>query len=86
MEVFMSNLNTNARWSLVVSRDTDIALRQFLASHGGGHKGDLSRFVEEAVRAHILDLAAIAAKTENAAYSQADIEDAIDEALTWVRQ
>ena len=48
----MSNLNTNARWSLVVSRDTDIALRQFLASHGGrGHKGDLSRFVEEAVRA-----------------------------------
>jgi hypothetical protein len=36
--------------------------------------------------AHILDLAAIAAKTENAAYSQADIEGAIDEALTWARQ
>jgi Ribbon-helix-helix domain len=49
-------------------------------------KGDLSRFVEESVRAHILDLAAIAAKTENAAYSQADIEGAIDEALTWARQ
>jgi hypothetical protein len=32
----MSNLNTNARWSLVVFRDTDIALRQFLASHGAG--------------------------------------------------
>ena len=51
-----------------------------------GHKGDLSRFVEEAVRAHIFDLAASAAKKENASHSQADIENAIDEALTWARQ
>ncbi len=28
------------RWSLVVSRETDTALRQFLASQGGGRKGD----------------------------------------------
>ncbi len=82
----MSNVNANARWNLVVSSDTDAALRQFLASQGGGHKGDLSRFVEEAVRAHILDLAASSAKKENAAHSQADIGDAIDEALTWARQ
>jgi hypothetical protein len=70
----------------VVSRDTDMALRQFLASQGRGHKGDLSRFVEEAVRSHILDLAATEAKTENAAHSQAEIDNAIDEALTWARQ
>ena len=73
--------DANARWSLVVSRDTDIALRQFLANQGGGRKGDLSRFVEEAVRAHILDLTAAAAKLENAGHSQAEIDNAIDEAF-----
>lgn len=76
----------NARWSLVVSRDTDIELRQFLASQGGGRKGDLSRFVEEAVRSHILELASASAKAENAKYSQEEIDNAIDEALTWARQ
>jgi hypothetical protein len=82
----MSDANVNVRWSLVVSRDTDIALRQFLASQGGGRKGDLSRFVEEAVRVHIFSLAADEAKAENAAYSQTEIDNAIDEALEWVRQ
>ena len=78
--------DANARWSLVVSRDTDIALRQFLASQGGGRKGDLSRFVEDAVRSHIFDLTAAEAKLENAAHSQAAIDDAVDEALAWARQ
>ena len=58
--------DANARWSLVVSRDTDIALRQFLASQGGGRKGDLSRFVEDAVRNQIFDLTAAEAKLEGA--------------------
>jgi hypothetical protein len=78
--------NSNARWSLVVSRDTDIMLRQFLANHGGGRKGDLSRFVEEAVCARMLDLAANEAKTANVIHSQVEIDTAIDEALTWARQ
>jgi hypothetical protein len=78
--------DVNARWSLVVSRDTDVALRQFLVSQGGGRKGDLSRFVEEAVRAHIFDLTAAEVKRENAQYSQAEIDSAIDEALAWARQ
>ncbi len=82
----MSEVSTNARWSLVVSRDVDVSLRQFLANHGGGRKGDLSRFVEEAVRAHILELAAEEAKAENANYSQEEIDNAIDEALAWSRK
>ena len=40
-----------------VSAVTDRELRMFLASQGGGRKGDLSHFIEEAVRAHILDWA-----------------------------
>jgi hypothetical protein len=78
--------DANARWSLVVSRDTDVALRQFLASQGGGRKGDLSRFVENAVRTHILDLTAAEVKLENSGHSQEDIDNAIDEALAWARQ
>ena len=78
--------DANARWNLVVSRATDVELRRFLAGQGGGRNGDLSRFVEEAVRTRISDLAAEAAKLENAAHSQADIDTAVDEALAWARR
>jgi len=81
----MPDANTNARWSLIVSRDTDVSLRQFLASQGGGRKGDISKFVEEAVRFYIFTKAAEAAKAENARYSQEEIDFAIEEALDWVR-
>lgn len=77
---------TNIRWNVVVSADTDQALRMFLASQGGGRKGDLSRFIEEAVRAHILELTAEQAKAANADRSEADITTAVDEALSWARQ
>jgi len=82
----MPNANTPIRWNVVVSHDTDISLRQFLASHGGGRKGDLSRFVEQAVQAHMLDLAAQEAKTTNHAYAESEIHHAIDEALQWARR
>ncbi|QNG49081.1 hypothetical protein H3V42_16435 [Sphingobium yanoikuyae] len=42
-----------ARWSLKVSRQTDIALRTLLATRGG-KKGDLSRFIEDAVNREAL--------------------------------
>ena len=38
-----------ARWSLVISDDTDRSIRSYLA-RTGGKKGDLSRFVDRAVR------------------------------------
>jgi hypothetical protein len=69
------------RWNLVVSQSTDMALRHFLASQGGGRKGDLSRFVEEAVRAHILELTAAQAKAANVNVDQDSLEAAIEEAL-----
>lgn len=37
------------RWNLVVSDETDRSLRSYLA-RTGGRKGDLSRFVDRAVR------------------------------------
>ena len=53
---------------------------------GGGRKGDLSRFIEEAVRAHILELSAEQAKAANAHLSEAELTNAVDEALDWARK
>jgi hypothetical protein len=77
---------TAMRWNLVVTAETDSALRQFLASEGGGRKGDLSRFVEEAVKARIVDLSARRAKEENLMFSGEAIDDAVSEALAWARK
>lgn len=79
-------MSTSTRWNLVVSQDTDDALRQFLASQGRARKGELSRFVEEAVHARIFELAAQQAQQHNAGRSQEEIESAIDEALEWARR
>lgn len=74
------------RWNVAVSADTDQSLRMFLASRGGGRKGDLSRFIEEAVQAHILELSAEQAKASNSHLSEAELAEAIDEALQWARK
>lgn len=76
---------STTRWNLAVSTDTDQSLRLFLASQGGGRKGDLSRFIEEAVRAHILELTAEQAKAANANVNEADLTAMIEESLNWAR-
>jgi len=45
-------MEESVRWSLKVSRETDEALRAYLGQVGG-RKGDLSRFIEEAVQAKL---------------------------------
>lgn len=77
-------MNT-VRWNIAVSPDTDQSLRMFLASQGGGRKGDLSRFIEEAVRAHILELTAEQAKASNSGVSESDLSAIVQEALQWAR-
>ena len=74
------------RWNLVVSKETDKSLRQFLANEGGGRKGDLSRFVEETVKERIYDLTAQAIKQENASRTPEEIYEIVEEALAWARQ
>ena len=41
------------RWTVVVTKDTDTAVRSYLAEHGG-KKGDLSKFIERAVQKEVL--------------------------------
>ncbi len=73
------------RWNIAVSQDTDHALRVFLANQGGGRKGDLSRFVEEAVRSHILELTVDQAKAANVNINENDLSAIVDEAIEWAR-
>ena len=45
----MAETDDIVRWTVKVSRDTDISLRSFLAQRGM-KKGDLSKFIELAVQ------------------------------------
>ena len=72
------------RWSLVISKETDIALRTFLAQRGT-RKGDLSKFVEDAVHWRVLDLVVADTKAANANVPSEEIEAAISEAIQAVR-
>jgi hypothetical protein len=76
----------SVRWNIAVSEDTDQALRMYLAGQGGGRKGELSRFIEDAVRAHILELSAEQAKAANLSVSDGDLTAMIAEAVNWSRR
>lgn len=65
------------RWNLVIPEKTDRAVRTYLA-RTGGKKGDLSRFVDEAVRRRVLDLTVQEVKERNAEFDQQEILDLID--------
>lgn len=77
-------MNT-VRWNIAVSPDMDQSVRMFIAANGGGRKGDLSRFIEEAVRAYLLDKAVGQAKAAASSMSETELSDLIDEAVDWAR-
>ena len=72
------------RWSLSIPEETNRAVRTFLARNGG-KKGDLSRFVDEAVRRRVLDLTVRQIKDRNARYDQQEILDLIDDEVDTAR-
>jgi hypothetical protein len=74
----------SVRWTLRVSKGTDIAVRTFLARRGM-KKGDLTKFVEEAVRWRVFDQTVSETKALNASVPAEEIESAIEEALIAVR-
>jgi len=72
------------RWTVKVSRETDMSLRSFLGQHGM-KKGDLSKFIERAVQKEILAQTAAEVKQRNADLSHEQLEALIDEAVAAVR-
>lgn len=71
------------RWNIAASAETDKSLRLYLASQGCGRKEDLARFIEEAVRAHILELTAKHVKSANIEVSEKELTAIVDEAVQW---
>ncbi len=79
------NAADQARWSVVVPRDLDQDLRIFLA--GSGRKnGDLSTFIEEAVRWRLFSHTVAEAREGFADLAPDAAQALIDEAITAVRQ
>ena len=79
-ELEIEKVMSNVRWSIVVPEETDRALRSFLARRGT-KKGDISRFVEEAVQSRLFELTVESVKERNRPNDQNEILEAIDEAL-----
>ena len=77
---------TTVRWNIAVSPEVDQSVRMFIAAQGGGRKGDLSRFIEDAVRAYLLERAVDQAKAASSNLSEAELIDLIDEAVHWARR
>jgi hypothetical protein len=67
-----------------VSKETDVTLRTFLAQ-SGLKKGDLSKFVEDAVQSRLMKLNIAEARARNAHLRPEEIEAAVDQAVREVR-
>jgi len=72
------------RWNIKVSKETDLTLRTFLGSQGM-KKGDLSKFIEEAVRAHIFHRTIQDIKARNADSDPEELQALIDDTVREVR-
>jgi hypothetical protein len=72
------------RWSIKVSRETDLTLRTYLGARGM-KKGDLSKFIEEAVRWRILSRTVRDIKARNANANVNELQAVIDGAVHEVR-
>ena len=81
------NVSSDAtiRWTVSVSKKTDIAVRSFLAQRGM-KKGDLSKFIEDAVKWRVLDQTLAEAREKFADLPPDSLETLIDEAVATARQ
>ena len=72
------------RWNIKVSKETDLTLRTFLGSQGM-KKGDLSKFIEQAVRAQVFHRTVQDIKARNAGTDPDEIQALVDNAVREVR-
>ncbi len=73
------------RWNLSIPEETDRSVRSYLARHGG-KKGDLSKFVTQAVRREIFRGTVKEIKDQNADVDPQEIESIVDDAVAWSRE
>ena len=77
-------MSESVRWTIKVSPDTDLSLRTFLGAQGM-KKGDISKFVEDAVRWRMLDRTVQGIKDRNQDIRPEDLNSIIDRAVSSVR-
>jgi len=73
------------RWTVTVSKDTDIAVRSLLAQRGL-KKGDLSRFIEDAVKWRVFDQTTTEVREAFVDLTPEALQNLIDEATGSVRK
>jgi len=72
------------RWNIKVSKATDLTLRTFLGARGS-KKGDLSKFIEEAVRWRVFHRTVEDIRERNAGTNPVELQRIIDETVSEVR-
>jgi len=77
-------MDESTRWTVKVSKETDVALRTYLAQ-SGLRKGDLSKFIEEAVRWRVLDRTAAGVRERAGRMDAGELQTLIDDAVAHVR-
>ena len=80
----MEEIKEGVRWNIKVSKETDLTLRTYLGARGM-KKGDLSKFIEEAVRWRIFNRTVQEMKARNAGADPDELQAIIDAALREVR-
>ena len=73
------------RWNIKVSKETDLSLRTFLGARGM-KKGDLSKFIEDAVRWRVFHRTVQDIKACNANTELDELQRIVDEAVGEVRR
>ena len=77
-------MDESTRWTVKVSKETDVTLRTYLAQ-SGLRKGDLSKFIEEAVRWRVLDRTAAGVRERLGKTDPRELQALIDDAVRKVR-
>ena len=75
----------NTRWTIIVDKQTDINVRTRLAERGM-KKGDLSKFVEDAVRWRMFDRRVQSVRNSVRDVPAAELQATIDESVREVRK
>ena len=83
--IYVQEMFQMSRWNLVIPDKTDRMVRTHIASNGG-NKGDLSKFVDTAVRQRIFHETVREIKKRNAGLDPQEAQRLADEAVAWARE
>ena len=76
--------NTTTRWTVSVSKETDISVRSFLAQRGM-KQGDLSKFIEDSVKWRMFDQTMAEARSKFADLPPEALDSLLEEAVAAAR-